>query len=381
MRYLKDHWTYLTRPGAYPGVDALRFTAITLVALYHFQFLQWGWVGVDIFFVLSGFLIGGALLDQGSQGRLSFGQFYRHRALRILPIYYLFVLLSFFFKAHARIDETTLPSVLASLTFMQTTGAYYFKWPIDPSYVPGGSWSLVVEETFYLIAPLFIWGLTRITRNMATCAAVCGAVFLSGIAARLVATAGFAPDDPNWHFASFIQFHSRYDELAAGVAAAAFIRATKGLHARWPFSVLASVCLIAFLTFILNRPELLLHPNTMTRATIWIPTLLGLGSAAAVLTLYDRPVTTPWIVVGARLSYGLYLLHIFVLEVASPSGGSGWLLKLMAATSFQTQATIVLIGCVALSYLLSLLVEYPFIRLYRKPSKLAGSIDVQKALV
>jgi peptidoglycan/LPS O-acetylase OafA/YrhL len=206
LRYFQDHWTYLTRPGAYPGIDALRFVAISTVALYHFQFLPWGWVGVDVFFVLSGFLIGGALLDEGRERRLSFGRFYGHRALRILPLYYLFVLLSFLFKAHSRVDETTIPSVLASLTFMQTTGAYYFKWPVDPAYIPGGSWSLVVEETFYLIAPLFIWILTRITRNMWICAAVSG-------------------------------------------------------------------------------PDLLLRPNAMTRITMWLPTLLGLGTAAAVLAM------------------------------------------------------------------------------------------------
>jgi peptidoglycan/LPS O-acetylase OafA/YrhL len=366
LRYFQDHWTYLTRPGAYPGIDALRFVAISTVALYHFQFLPWGWVGVDVFFVLSGFLIGGALLDEGRERRLSFGRFYGHRALRILPLYYLFVLLSFLFKAHSRVDETTIPSVLASLTFMQTTGAYYFKWPVDPAYIPGGSWSLVVEETFYLIAPLFIWILTRITRNMWICAAVSGGVFLSGIATRLAVTAGFAPDDPNWHFASFIQFHSRYDELAVGVAAAALVRATGGQHSRWVFGVLATACAIVFLTCFLNRPDLLLRPNAMTRITMWLPTLLGLGTAAAVLAVYDHPVTAPWIIVGARLSYGLYLLHIFVLEVSSPYGGTGWLLALMTATSFQTRAVIVLMGCVVLSYLLSLLVEYPFIRMYHR---------------
>jgi peptidoglycan/LPS O-acetylase OafA/YrhL len=138
LRYLRDHWSYLTTAGAYPGIDAMRFVAIGTVCLYHFKFLPWGWVGVDLFFVLSGFLIGGALLDQGRDSRLSFTRFYRHRALRILPVYYLFVLLSFLFKAHARIDETTGPSVLAALTFMQTTGAYYLKWPVDSAFVPGG---------------------------------------------------------------------------------------------------------------------------------------------------------------------------------------------------------------------------------------------------
>lgn len=375
VRYLQEHWAYLTKPGAYPGVDVLRFVAIGTVCLYHFQFLPWGWVGVDVFFVLSGFLIGGALLDQAREDRLSFKRFYLHRALRILPIYYLFVLLSFLFKAHARIDETTLPSVLASLSFMQTTGAYYFKWPIDSAFVPGGSWSLVVEETFYLIAPLCIWILTRITRNMWICVAVCGAVFVSGVAARLAATAGFAPDDSNWHFASFIQFHSRYDELAAGVAAAALIRATNGHHARWLFGVLAAACTAVFLAFILNRPEFMAHPELMTRTTIWLPTLLGAGSAAAVLAIYDRPVTAPWIIVGARLSYGLYLLHIFVLEVCSPQGNTGWQLALMNATSFEARAAIVLMGCVVLSYLLSLVIEYPFIRMYRRPGKPDAAIS------
>jgi peptidoglycan/LPS O-acetylase OafA/YrhL len=365
LRYFKEHWSYLTTAGAYPGIDALRLAAVGLVLFFHFAFVQWGWIGVDLFFVLSGFLIGGALIDQGREDRISFTRFYGHRAMRILPIYYFFIAACFFFKKHEA--GTALPSLAAAFTFMQTTGQYYFKWPVDSSYIPGGSWTLVIEETFYVLAPLFIWLLTKVTKNAWVIAGVFGAIFLSGVPARLLATAEFNPTDPNWHFASFVQFHSRFDELAAGVCAAAIIRGSQGKHSRWFFGILAAAGAFIFWTFIHDRVDLLAQPQMMTRQTIWMPSLLAFTFACTVLAAYDFQFNAPWVIIGARLSYGLYLMHILVLELTSPIAGEGWMLAISDITSFKTRGAIMLIASVVLTYFLSITVEYPFIRMYRKP--------------
>src|SRR5215467_7181018 len=88
-----------------PGLDLLRALAIIVVVIYHAGIMgfplpnrvhRWGWIGVDLFFVLSGYLIGGQLLAElGRDQRVKFGRFYARRGLRILPAY--FVILTIYF--------------------------------------------------------------------------------------------------------------------------------------------------------------------------------------------------------------------------------------------------------------------------------------------
>jgi len=66
----------MTTPGRYPGIDVLRAIAVSLVVLFHANAIRIGWVGVDLFFVLSGFLIGGMLLEKIGAGKLSMWEFY-----------------------------------------------------------------------------------------------------------------------------------------------------------------------------------------------------------------------------------------------------------------------------------------------------------------
>ena len=81
-------------PGARSNaVDALRGLAITLVAGQHWLGLPFGWTGVDLFFVLSGYLLGGILIDNRN-ARNYFSTFYMRRAFRILPLYWLLLAIS-----------------------------------------------------------------------------------------------------------------------------------------------------------------------------------------------------------------------------------------------------------------------------------------------
>ena len=62
LHMIRNHYRYLKKPGQYAGIDALRAIAVSAVVLFHFEIFKAGWIGVDLFFVLSGFLIGGLLL-------------------------------------------------------------------------------------------------------------------------------------------------------------------------------------------------------------------------------------------------------------------------------------------------------------------------------
>jgi peptidoglycan/LPS O-acetylase OafA/YrhL len=157
--------------GRVPELDGIRGLAILLVLVWHyvlcevqapllFRFLNMTWSGVELFFVLSGFLIGGILLDHRDSGNF-FSVFYARRACRILPIYYGMLLLL------AVLMRMRLPLGTASgwlfgdpapfwsyFTFTQNfVLAKYERW--GPNFI-AVTWSLAIEEQFYLVLPLVI---------------------------------------------------------------------------------------------------------------------------------------------------------------------------------------------------------------------------------
>ena len=168
-----------------PELDGLRGMAILLVMVGHYfsvpgvgsvsllngYWFRLGWTGVDLFFVLSGFLIGGILLDaRGSTNY--FKTFYARRFFRIIPLYYAWIFLYVILAPLIRIffSESIGPvqqvdgSIVAHLFFLQNfheflkTGASFWWF--------SSMWSLAVEEQFYLVAPLLVRYLSK--RSLAT---------------------------------------------------------------------------------------------------------------------------------------------------------------------------------------------------------------------
>ncbi len=147
-----------------PALDGLRGIAIIIVVIHHFQSdlmlpgtLMWkllqripsaGWFGVDIFFVLSGFLITSILLDEG----IDWKRFYRNRAFRILPAF-----LVVFIAVLGFVPRPAPWVILAYLFFLGNFTILGFN-EIDPL---NHIWSLSVEEQFYLVWPQVAWRLSR----------------------------------------------------------------------------------------------------------------------------------------------------------------------------------------------------------------------------
>ncbi|MGC1905822.1 MAG: acyltransferase [Candidatus Acidiferrum sp.] len=165
------------RTTHFPELDGLRGLAILLVVLCHYvanadharlgfwphhflSALTVGWSGVDMFFVLSGFLIGGILLDVRESPRY-FKTFYARRIFRILPIYYLWILIyalivvAGLYGGFARlpVERRDVNAVPVYLLFLQNLiyapSPFQWKWFVV-------TWSLAVEEQFYLLAPIVI---------------------------------------------------------------------------------------------------------------------------------------------------------------------------------------------------------------------------------
>jgi peptidoglycan/LPS O-acetylase OafA/YrhL len=156
-----DARTRADRTSYRPDIDGLRAIAIALVVLYHAGLgFPGGFIGVDVFFVISGYLITGILFDASGSKRTSIADFYRRRIKRILPalvVVYLFcvvvgaaILLPIDFNE--LLTSLAASAAFASNIFFYTTSGYFdgpaFEKPLLHT------WSLSVEEQFYLVWPL-----------------------------------------------------------------------------------------------------------------------------------------------------------------------------------------------------------------------------------
>jgi peptidoglycan/LPS O-acetylase OafA/YrhL len=148
-----------------PGLDGLRGIAIVAVLIFHFKtkpYLPGGGFGVDLFFVLSGFLITTLLLEEwNATGGISLRRFYARRALRLLPAAIAFILVyAAIVLAFNDQSFTGQPGTSRTLTYVGYALTYSFNWPIALGYSapPGFShlWSLSVEEQYYLLWPALL---------------------------------------------------------------------------------------------------------------------------------------------------------------------------------------------------------------------------------
>jgi len=146
-----------------PGLDGLRAIAILLVFAYHTRFIEVGWVGVQLFFVLSGFLITGILLKMKESlppGKY-FGKFYGRRFLRIFPLYYFYLTLMAIVARrliamdfHPRYLQSFYDQVWPAVFYVYDL--FYRTVSFQQSYFLDHFWSLSVEEQFYITWPLLI---------------------------------------------------------------------------------------------------------------------------------------------------------------------------------------------------------------------------------
>jgi peptidoglycan/LPS O-acetylase OafA/YrhL len=146
-----------------PGLDGLRAIAFLLVFALHTDYLQMGWVGVSLFFVLSGFLITGILLDmkQGFSSREYFLKFYGRRLLRIFPLYYFYLILIVLLTTwlislpyRPRYMQIVLDQIWYAVLYVYDF--FFGTAAFQKSHFLDHFWSLSVEEQFYIFWPLLI---------------------------------------------------------------------------------------------------------------------------------------------------------------------------------------------------------------------------------
>lgn len=315
-----------------PALDGLRGIAILLVLLRHsvagaettspfwsrvLEPLRLTWSGVDLFFVLSGFLIGGILLD-ARQSPHYFQTFYIRRAFRILPVYGVF--LALYLGRHlaalalgGALGQTShLPIPWFSfLTFTQNFWMVAFGWFGPMAIAP--TWSLAVEEQFYLTVPILIRKLrTRALYAVVICFIAIAPV-LRAILPRLLV---------HGDFACYVLMPCRADALALGILAALLVR-NAAFRAwinvrRWVLHVISVVTFsgIAFLTY---RAWYQYAPPMST----WGLSCLALFYFSVLLAVVcgtnavaDRFLRNSWLMRLGTIAYCTYLIHSLLIQIA-----------------------------------------------------------------
>lgn len=329
------------RLGHRPGLDGLRGFAILLVLADHSGIglaSGAGHQGVTIFFVLSGFLITTLMLEERARhGRVSLRRFYWRRALRLLPA--LIVLLSVVAVVLGLAGRTgEIAGDVVPALF------YFMNWTTAAGNNPGllsHTWSLSIEEQFYLVWPVVLIGLLTLGRGrLAWVAGLLVGAALVALILRVVLWTG-----PAAYYRVYVGTDTRMDALAIGcLVAVAFTRR--------PFTVppLAMVALAATI------PITLWITNDQSMATIGlaVTALAAAGLVAGAATGGGERVLAwrPLAYLGI-ISYGLYLWHRPVMRAFTDSGLGGvpWAVVVMFALS------------IGLAFLSRRLVEDPFLRL------------------
>ena len=350
-----------------PGLDLLRAIAIVWVMLFH-SFLvgglgddwQWlarfGWAGVDIFFVLSGFLIGGQVLRPLQRGeRLSFSGFYARRAWRILPAFAV-VLAVYVFAPSLR----EVPGLQPGWQFASFTMNLLIDYGRHPAF--SHAWSLCVEEHFYLLFPLAAVALAR-RPSAARLLAVAAAIVLGGIALRSAVWLHDAARDPprNW-FIEDIYYPTwmRLDGLLAGVMLAALRVYRPARWARWQRhadkALLGGLALAALALWLFrDRTGLVANAVGWPLLSAGFGMLVFAGAGRASL-IGRRPV--PGAAALAAISYSLYLSHKLALHAVARALPEVPALAASAPLRFAAYALAILLAGGALHAL----VERPFLR-------------------
>ncbi len=295
-------------PQYVPALDGLRGIAVSLVVLYHCHtklgdgllqhFAEFGWAGVNLFFVLSGFLITGIIVE-GREDTHFFRNFYARRALRIWPVYVLLLLLNYILVPcllehnpyHAWRITSSAPWLYYAL-FVQNLFALALPGAIGPT------WSLAIEEQFYLAwAPI---GRRLSLRHLAIILVM---VFAVSPAIRAGNHGMLTPTHTLIHL----------DGLAIGSLIAVLLRMDVLSKPAWRRLGLAGIALGLF------GVGLMLY-----RGTAFADTFLALGFGGLLITaitsepgsgLYTRVLCSWPLKSIGTISYGLYMTHILIFVV------------------------------------------------------------------
>jgi len=374
----------------WPALDGLRGVAVLLVVAYHGERSlapRGGAIGVTMFFTLSGFLITTLLLrERAGSGRIRLGRFYWRRGLRLLPALVTLVAVTCAYAAvtgnRPRTLDAALPVLLYVGNWMRTLPGTEGLGLLEHT------WSLSVEEQFYLVWPLAVLGVAALVPRIRQAEAVLGLAVAGSAASLLWRLQLWDPDDPRTSAARLYNGTDAVaDQLLVGAALAAALalwdrrirsRAAPGSAAaddpaqssagQWFFVLVGTVAAplaLAYLVFVAR-----VHPGGDSLANDrryleWGSLTFAIAGAVVVLaavragrTWLPRLLATPALMAIGKVSYGIYLWHFPVILVVDEQ---------LPDAPTVLRATAVLVGTAATTLASWFLVEKPFLRLKDGP--------------
>jgi peptidoglycan/LPS O-acetylase OafA/YrhL len=288
--------------GYRTGLTHLRALSVVLVLLFHAGVIDSGYIGVDVFFVLSGFLISNILWDKLTSDRTSgrvLVEFYRRRCLRILPLS-LLVLAVTAVAAHLWFDTLIDDWVAAGRAATVWWENWFLIGRSDDYFAPEGTnpfqhyWSLAVEEQFYVVLPLVVVGLLLVLRRFderVKLLALAG-VATAGAAVALASYRLFDLTESEFYYSSF----SRSYQLLTGVVVMALVRRFDLRDdRRWLFAV--------------GVVGLVVVGGVLSLSVTVTGVLATACAAACVLSSRAVLVESRWLERLGLWSYGIYLWH------------------------------------------------------------------------
>jgi len=370
-----------------PGLDLLRALAIIFVIFSHYPlkacewfigpFHAFGWSGVDLFFVLSGFLISRPLFKSiASNDKISVGSFYLRRMFRILPCYWLVVALYFLVPGFK--DWGNVAPAWRFLTFTRNYG-------VDGHLYPGFShaWSLCVEEHFYFVLPLIVLLFAPKASVRRTCILVASLVV---VGASLRALAWYVYLRPleaagnydalryAFHREIYRPTHARLDGLLFGISVALIQIFLPSIwdhvqkRANWIFSIGILVLAVCALSW---------QEEETLSSTVLIFPLINFGYACVLIAALSPKcflsrIHSRIVVWGATLAYSLYLTHKAIVSIAHRwMTGHGF-------DPFSLLATMITFALVLITALaLHFIVEKPFLKLRERFTSVEPKTEVQ----
>ncbi len=351
------------------GLDHLRAFAIGYVFLFHYyglskgqpewlpSFARFGWTGVDLFFVLSGFLISSQLFEQIKIGKIiSFNTFFLKRFFRIIPAYLVMVTLYFCFPLFR--EKESLPPIWKFLTFTQNLGLNLKDFGTFSH-----AWSLCVEEHFYLLLPIILIFLQK-TSQFKKSYWLLITLFLFGFLIRLysyqILYVPKVEEENDWmYWYQFIYYptYTRLDGLLVGVAIAAIYQFLPNIWDR--ISKFGNYFLLLSLA-ILIAANFLCANQMSFGASVFGFAIIAIGYGCIVVAaiskttfLYQWNSRVSSFIAG--ISYSLYLTHKAIIHLTQNllSGFHlGNNLMLISCT----------ITCICFAFLLNQTVEKPFMK-------------------
>ena len=346
-----------------PGLDLLRAIAIVWVMFFHAAgaglgspwepMSSFGWMGVDLFFALSGYLIGWQVLRPLSQGqRLSFRDFYLRRAFRVLPAFWTVLALYLLWPAFRE-----KPGMEPAWQFLSFSMNLLIDYEHNKAF--SHAWSLCVEEHFYLVFPLLALWLTRkpaLWKTAATVALLVG----GGMALRAWAWHVSLPDGANaWVENVYYPTWMRLDGLMFGVVLAAI----RAYRPRWweammrrsgLLALFGAIGVAAAIALSQERLGLLASVLSFPLVSLGLALLVAAGASEQRWTGRLRVPGAAWL---AAASFSLYLTHKAIFGLVK--GSYGETLDSNGLLAFATYAAAALIGGALLHYA----IERPFLRL------------------